>query len=119
MMQILITSTFENVLQLLGLVVVFILILVATYYCTRFIGKYSIAQSQASNIKVIETFRLSQTKYIQIVKVGKDKYLVISVCKDSVCILAELTEDELELSDNSSNEVPSFSDIFKNIRKTK
>lgn len=49
---------------------------------------------QNKNIQVVETFRVSNNKFIQIIQVGK-KYLVISVCKDVVNILTELTEGEL------------------------
>ena len=49
---------------------------------------------QNKNIQVVETFRVSNNKFIQIIQVGK-KYLVISVCKDVVNILTELTEEEL------------------------
>lgn len=43
---------------------------------------------QNKNIQVVETFRVSNNKFIQ-------KYLVISVCKDVVNILTELAEEEL------------------------
>ena len=49
---------------------------------------------QNKNILVVETFRVSNNKFIQIIQVGK-KYLVISVCKDVVNILTELTEEDL------------------------
>ncbi len=49
---------------------------------------------QNKNIQVVETFRVSNNKFIQIIQVGK-KYLVISVCKDVVNILTELAEEEL------------------------
>lgn len=49
---------------------------------------------QNKNIQVVETFRVNNNKFIQIIQVGK-KYLVISVCKDVINILAELTEEEL------------------------
>ena len=49
---------------------------------------------QNKNIQVVETFRVNNNKFIQIIQVGK-KYLVISVCKDVVNVLSELTEDDL------------------------
>lgn len=49
---------------------------------------------QNKNIQVVETFRVNNNKFIQIIQVGK-KYLVISVCKDVINILTELTEEEL------------------------
>ena len=52
----------QNVLQLLGLLIILILILVATYYVTKWIGKSGAIQNQAKNIKVIETFRIAPNK---------------------------------------------------------
>lgn len=49
---------------------------------------------QNKNIQVVETFRVNNNKFIQIIQVGK-KYLVISVCRDVINILTELTEEEL------------------------
>ena len=46
------------------------------------------------NIQVIETFRISNNKFIQIIQVG-NKYLLVSVCKDTMNTLAELAEEDL------------------------
>ena len=115
---VILSSTFGNVFHLLVLVVVFILILFATYYCTRFIGKYAYNQTKADNIEVVETFHLSQAKYIQIVRVGKERYVAIAVSKDTVEMLAELTKDELVITEGTGhvNDIK-FADILKKIRK--
>lgn len=115
---VILSSTLGNVFHLLVLVVVFVLILFAAYYCTRFIGKYAYNQSKADNIEVIETFHLSQAKYIQIVRVGKERYIAIAVCKDSVELLAELSKDELDITEavRHVNDV-NFADILKKIKK--
>lgn len=110
-------STWENLLQLLGLAIVFVLILIATYYTTKWIGKNSVNQPHANNINVVETFRLSQNKYIQIVKAGKDKYLVIAVSKDSVEFLTELSEDELDFTKPDKQGVISFTEVLKKVSK--
>lgn len=111
-------STFYNVLELIGLVIVFILILFAAYYCTRLIGRYSYNQSQANNIEVIETFNISQAKYIQIVRVGINKYVAIAVCKDTIEKLADLTEDDIMIVKKEKNNDESiFADVLSRIRK--
>lgn len=110
-------STWENLLQLFGLTVVFILILIATYYTTKWVGKNTKIQPHANNIKVVETFRLSQSKYIQIIKAGTDKYLVIAVSKDSVELLTELTEDELDFAKQVDSGSIKFSDALKKVSK--
>lgn len=115
---ILISGTIGNILQLIGLIIVFILILFATYYTSRWIGKNSFTQQRAANIQVIETFRLSQTKYIQIIRAGTERYFVIAVSKEDITYIAELNkEDIIFRDDNQAAEKISFSDIMKKLKK--
>ena len=72
------------------------------------------------NIQVIETFRVNNNKFIQIIQVGK-KYLVISVCKDTINILAELIEEELIWKPSTedfqgSNINESFQEVFNKLK---
>lgn len=87
-------SGWESFFQLISVLLIFLFVLAVTYVTTRWIGKYQQGMMQNKNIQVIETFRVSSNKFIQIIQVGK-KYLVISVCKDVVNILTELAEEEL------------------------
>ncbi len=115
---ILLSGTIGNILQLIGLIIVFILILCATYYTSRWIGKSSFTQQRAANIQVVETFRLSQTKYIQIIRAGTGRYFVIAVSKENITYIAELKEEDIILRDESQNaEKVSFSDIMKKLKK--
>lgn len=86
-----------NVLELGGILVVFILVLVVTYYATKWIGKSGAIQLQSSNIKVIETFKIAQNKYIQIIQLGS-KYYSIAVTKDNISFLTSLEEEQLDLT---------------------
>lgn len=115
---ILLSGTIGNIFQLIGLIIVFILILCATYYTSRWIGKSSFTQQRAANIQVVETFRLSQTKYIQIIRAGTGRYFVIAVSKENITYIAELKEEDIILRDESQNaEKVSFSDIMKKLKK--
>ncbi len=115
---ILLSGTIGNILQLIGLIIVFILILCATYYTSRWIGKSSFTQQRAANIQVVETFRLSQTKYIQIIRAGTRRYFVIAVSKENITYIAELKEEDIILRDESQTaEKVSFSDIMKKLKK--
>lgn len=87
----------QNVLQLLSLLVILILILVATYYVTKWIAKSGTIQNQAKNIKVIETFKIAPNKYIQIIQLG-DRFYSIAVTKDQVTFLTALEEEQLDFS---------------------
>ena len=42
----------------------------ATYFATRFVGNYQKNKLSGSNIQILETMRISNTKYIQVIKVG-------------------------------------------------
>ncbi|SDB39381.1 MULTISPECIES: flagellar biosynthetic protein FliO [unclassified Butyrivibrio] len=85
----------SSVAQLITVLILFFLVLAATYYVTKWIAKYQKQSTFTSNMEVMETCRISTTKYLQIVRVV-NKYLVISVSKDSVTLLTELSEDEYE-----------------------
>ena len=45
-------------------------------------------------MELIETLRISNNKYLQIVKIGS-KYLCMAVCKDTVTMLVELGEEDI------------------------
>ncbi|MCR5468432.1 MAG: flagellar biosynthetic protein FliO [Lachnospiraceae bacterium] len=88
-------SRADSFLQLLGLLLIFILVLAATYYVTKWIAGFEKSQSFNHNLHVVETLKITTNKYIQIVKAG-NKYLVIAVGKDEITMLAELDKDEVE-----------------------
>lgn len=87
-------SGWESFFQLIGVLLIFLFVLAVTAVTTKWIARYQQGMMQNKNIQVVETFRVSNNKFIQIIQVGK-KYLVISVCKDVINILTELTEEEV------------------------
>ena len=89
-----ISSGWESFFQLIGVLLIFLFVLVLTYLVTKWIAGYQQGITCNKNIRIIETFQVNNTKFIQIIQVGK-KYLVISVCKDTINLLTELTEDQL------------------------
>ncbi|WP_026669930.1 FliO/MopB family protein [Butyrivibrio sp. AE3006] len=97
-----------SISQLITVLIIFILVLGATYYVTMWIAKYQKNNVAGGNIEILETQRLSNTKYIQIIRVAS-KYLVISVSKDSVTLLTELTQDEYKPPEFAKAEIPDFS----------
>ncbi len=97
--------------QLITLVFIFIFVLALTYFITRLVGNYQKTKMAGSNIQIIETQRISNSKYIQIIKIGK-KYFAIAVCKDTVTYLCAL--DGEDLIDNSLT-TEFHSDSFKAI----
>ena len=104
----------DQIAHLIEVILLFAVVLVATYYTTRFIAGYEKGKLSAGNLKIIDTMRLSQNKILQIIRVG-DKYLAIAVCKDSVTVLCELSEDEVytQAGLKAFPSLSSFKDKFK------
>ena len=109
----------ENILQLTAVVVVFVLVLAGTYYVTKWIAKSGMIQSQSRNIKVIETFKITNGKYIQIIQLGK-KYYSIGVTKDQITFLTPLDEAQLDFSEEVRNgQTVSFKELLDKLNKNK
>ena len=96
------------------LLIIFIFVLAVTYYVTRFVGNYQKNKLSGSNINILETMRIANNKYIQIVRIG-NKYLALAVCKDTVTMLTEIPEEELKLSEGTS--MAGFKDILNRVQK--
>ncbi|MEH2942675.1 flagellar biosynthetic protein FliO [Lachnospiraceae bacterium KK002] len=116
-----ISSGWESFFQLIGVLLVFLLVLALTWGVTRWIAGYQQGMMADKNIRVIETFRVNNNKFIQIIQVGK-KYLVISVCKDTINILTELTEEQLVWMPSPEGKNPvnvneNFQEILNNLKK--
>ena len=85
----------NSVLKLIGLIILCILIIVASYYTTKFVGKKQLGRSPKSNFRSIDVFRLSTNKYLQIVEVG-ERYFCIAVAKDTITVLGELSMEDIK-----------------------
>jgi flagellar protein FliO/FliZ len=94
-MNILLSSSLESFMQLLGALVIFAFVLVITYLTTRWMGGIQKAHSNNKNLRVVETIGVGNNKMISIVEVGT-VYLVVSVGKDEVHLLTQLTREELK-----------------------
>lgn len=112
-------SRLSSFAQLITLIIVFVFVLGLTMVATRWMAKLQKQQYRCTNIEVIETFRISNTKYIQIVRTGQ-KYIAIAVCKDTVTMLTELQQDELELiTSPDTTVIPGFQEILTKMKKNK
>jgi len=89
------SSLLESVGQLFSVLAIFVFVLLATYFTTRWIAGYQQSQMHNRNLRVVETLKLTNNKYIQIIEAG-DVYLVIALGRDHVEKLAELTKDQLK-----------------------
>ena len=108
-----ISTSSNSIWKLLGLILLCAVIVVACYYTTRFIGRKSQGiqgGGSGKNIRALETFRVTQNKYLQLIKCG-DKYLLISVTKDNISLLSEIDGESL-LTESASGNHKSFKEII-------
>jgi len=108
----------ESFAQFVTVIFIFIFVLALTYFTTRFVGKFQKKQMHNNNIEVIETFKVTTNKFIQIIKTG-DKYLVIAIGKDSITMLTELTEDQIDFAPVEVGSDLSFQEIFNKAKDIK
>ena len=93
---ILLSSTGENIFQLIIVLFCFLIVLALTYYVTRWIAGYQKSQSISKNLSVVETLKLTTNKYIQLIQAGKDTYYVIAIGKDEITVLGQLSGEQLK-----------------------
>ena len=115
-MSALLTGAESSYAQLIAVLVIFVLVLGVTALTTKWISGYQKQQSANSNIEVVETSRLTNNKYLQIIRVGKT-YMVIAVCKDTVTMLGEIPGEQLKMPE-AVNSGMGFKELFdKAVRK--
>ena len=110
-------NSMQSLFELLGLILIFVIVLVVCYYTTRFVAGRQLVQKKVGNFEVVETFPLSQNKYLQLIRMG-NKYVVISVAKDSVSFVTELDETEVcQIQKNSFSSGKSFKEVLSGLTK--
>ena len=92
---ILLTQGLSAYAQFITVLLLFVAVLGVTAVVTKWMANYQKQQSTNENIEVIETTRIANNKYIQIIRAG-GKYMAIAVCKDTVTMLGEIPEDTLK-----------------------
>lgn len=108
------TSGWDSFFQLMGVLLIFVFVLAITYLCTRWIARYQKGISANKNIRVIETFRITNNKFIQIIEVGA-VYMVIAVCKDTVTLLGEIDKEQLTWLPENETQTPVVNENFQEI----
>ncbi len=97
------------------MLLVFIVVLAATYFFTKWMAGFQREKTSTGNIEVIETARISTTKYIQIVRIGS-KYMAIAVGKDEVTSLGEISREDLIIREDKPEDNLNFKDILDKIK---
>ena len=69
----------NSFLQFCTVLIIFLFVLAITWIATKWIANFQGSRSGGKNIEVIETYRLTANKYIQIIRTG-EKYLAVAIC---------------------------------------
>lgn len=109
------TSSLDSFVQFVTVLLLFFFVLVITYVVTRWLSGIQKVQMTGKNMELVETMRISNSKYLQIIRAG-EKYLVVAVCKDTVTMLVELSPEEISLDAGNEGKAPSFREILDKIR---
>ena len=109
----------ESFFQLLGALLIFAFVILLTYLTTRWIAGFQKVRSHNKNLRIVETMGIGNNKMISIVEAGT-VYLVVSVGKDEVQLLAQLAREQLKdysfEQENQGEPQESFSEILKKIK---
>ena len=104
-------SSVNRIAESLTVLLLFCVVLAVTYLVTRFIAGYQKSQMSQGNIRILETMRISQTKYLQLLQIG-EVYLVIAVCKDSVTMLTTIEKEQLNFEILPQEEKLDFKEVL-------
>lgn len=112
----LLTGRVDSAAQFITVLILFVIVLAITAFTTRWIAGYQKQQNLNSNIEVIDTQRIANGKYIQIIRLG-EKYIAVAVCKDTVTMLTEVHQEQLLSKETGSVNVAGFSELFEKVKK--
>ena len=88
------TSRTSDIAQFLTLLIVFVFVLWLCAVVAKWMGNVQKDQGSSVNAEVVDTIRIAQGKWVQIIRVGS-KYKVIAVCKDTVTYLGDVDEGDI------------------------
>lgn len=115
MTNVLIMSSLNSFLQLVGVSILFLIVLAITFLTTKFVGGIKMNRDSKSNFKVVETYKITQNKFLQIIEVG-NKYILIAISKDSIQYLTELDRQEVKELELPKLDI-NFSEVFNKVTK--
>lgn len=119
-MYILGSGSLDSFFKLISVLLIFIFVIVITYFTSYWISGVQKKRTVNKNLKVLETISVSSNKFICLVEAGT-AYLVVAVGKEEISLLARLSKDELndfsfEKSENPLPGVEGFQDILNKIK---
>ena len=106
---ILLSSSLNSFIQLLGVLLIFLFVLVITYFTTKWIGGYQKVQMSGRSFQVVDTIRIANNKLVQYIFEHKDSENVPMFCEQlyDLALLSHkpLNPDEMTKFIARSNEI--------------
>ena len=120
-MGVLISSSIESFIQLIGVLFIFVFVLLITYFTTKWMGNIQKGRFSSSNLLLIETISIGNGKLICLLEAGT-VYLVVAVGKDEVSLLAQLSKEELKdvsflNNKESEHNSGSFQEVLEKVKE--
>lgn len=110
-----VSAAVNSIAQFVTVLLIFLFVLVITYFTTRYIASIEKKRMVTGNMELLDALRISNNKYLQIVKVGS-KYLCLAVCKDTVTMLVELEQEDIKEIESEIKPID-FQDILEKVKK--
>lgn len=115
-MGVVLATGLESFFRLVVSLFLFLFVLAACYFTTVWLGNFQKGKMGKGNIEVIEIHKLTNNKYIEIVRIGK-KYYILSVTKERVEKIDIIDEADIELPDTQmSGANESFAQVLERIK---
>ena len=102
----------DSYIQLITVLAIFAFVLAVTFFATRFVGGYAKNRISTGNIEVIESAKVSPTKYIAIVRIAS-KYVAIGIGKDEMTYLCEIPEETIVSRPVTAGSTYDFKEFFE------
>lgn len=113
------TSRARGLVELIGVLIIFVFVLGITYLTTRWMGGFQKGKMKNKNLQILESLSVGGNKTLNIISAGK-KYYVVAICKDSVQLISEISEEDLIDSsfdnDNGIMGQESFKEILSKMK---
>ena len=108
------SDNFDGYAQLITVLIIFVVVLGITAITTKYIANYQKQSGINANIEILETIKVSATKYVQLVRIG-DTYVAMAVCKDTVTKLCEVPKEQLRIREPGAKSDVSFKELLGSV----
>ena len=110
------TTGLESIIQLITVLFIFVFVLAITWFSTKYLAGMQKDRYKTGNMELVETLRISNNKYLQIVRVG-NRYFCMAVCKETVTMLGEIQKEDMVFSANNLNAGMDFQKILEKVKR--